>query len=171
MPRPPTTKDGAIELAQSAILSARTTEELRVAQAVLLPLLGLTLEETAKATGKGRTWVSRMRNHFLRTGDMPPLRHKQGGRRHQLFSQEEEVALVKKAILNSRGFGKSIRGELRALIAAKRNGIVAESTLTDMISRVTPIFMPGAKPWQLERYSTRLIAVWKAEAELRRLLR
>ena len=49
-----------LEMAQEMILRAKTIDELRQAQAVVLPLAhGLSLDETAKAIGRSVTWHCR----------------------------------------------------------------------------------------------------------------
>jgi hypothetical protein len=63
MPRTPHIDPLAVKHAQAAADEASTIEELRRAQAVLLPaLLGATLEQTASALGVGRATVPRL--HF-----------------------------------------------------------------------------------------------------------
>lgn len=52
MARPFTGNDETVEIAQIAITQAKTLDELRQAQAVLLPLLyGLSLKQTAQVIG------------------------------------------------------------------------------------------------------------------------
>ena len=56
-----------LEAARNLLKSARTVEEMRVAQAVLLPLnLGLSLEQTAKAIGRSVGATCNMRTRFGR---------------------------------------------------------------------------------------------------------
>ncbi len=53
-------------MAQEMILCAKTIDELRQAQAVVLPLAyGLSLEHTAKIIGRSVVWTCRLRNRFL----------------------------------------------------------------------------------------------------------
>lgn len=68
----------AVEEAHAAIAAATTVEQLRQAQAVVLPLEhGLSLEATAQMIGRSVGWTSRLRNAFLRgemvgDGSTPP---------------------------------------------------------------------------------------------------
>ena len=65
------------EQARRAIATATTMEQLRQAQAVVLPLdHGLSLEATAKVLGLSVGWTSRLRNAFIRgeVGRMVPRR-------------------------------------------------------------------------------------------------
>ena len=95
MGRPPAVADRAKERAIELLRLTDDGDTLRAAQAVLLPLLGFTLEQAAQAVGRDRYWVSRARNRLMR-GDPPPAQH--GGRRRSLVKEDQEVVLVKKAI-------------------------------------------------------------------------
>ena len=76
--------DSAIE----AIAKAVTVEQLRQAQAVVLPLrFAMSLEQTAEVTGLSVGWVSKQRNRFIQgkvvgDGSVPA----RGGRRRQNFT-------------------------------------------------------------------------------------
>ena len=66
-----------VEAARKLLKSARTADELRLAQSVLLPLeLGLSLEQTAKAIGRSSSATCTMRTRFgkMASGQMaaPP---------------------------------------------------------------------------------------------------
>jgi hypothetical protein len=70
-----------VETAKKLLKSAKTADELRKAQSVLLPLmLGLSLEQTAKAIGrsKGATCTMRTRFSKIASGKMaaPQSKHK-----------------------------------------------------------------------------------------------
>jgi transposase len=78
------------------LAQARTVEQLRQAQAVVLPLdHGLSLEQTAQAIGQSVTWTCRLRNRFIAgqvVGDSS--RPARGGRRHQNMTPEQERAAL-----------------------------------------------------------------------------
>src|SRR5437868_14268127 len=87
MARPRKIDPGLVKQAQ--LLASRTDDiqELRMAQAVLLPALGqMTLQAAAKVIGVGRATVARLQTMF-RT----PRRW--GGRRRALMKLEEEQGL------------------------------------------------------------------------------
>ena len=144
MGRPPAGNDKAKE---QAIELARLTDDgdtLRVAQAVLLPLLGSTLEQTAQAVGRDRYWISKARNRMLR-GKPPPTKH--GGRRRSLLAEDEEVALVKEAISRTWAPGTmkvmTLRETLRTLLEEHQQSSQSEPTLSRILQRAAPKILPG----------------------------
>ena len=81
----------SVDAALSVLATASTVEQLRQAQAVVLPLrYGLNLEQTAEVIGLSPGWVSRLRNSFI-GGNVLDAR---GGRRRQSFTVEQEAALL-----------------------------------------------------------------------------
>lgn len=86
-----------LDSALQVIASAVTLEQLRQAQAVVLPLrFGLSLKETAQITGLSAGWTSKLRNRFIQgkpvgDGSVPA----RGGRRRQNFTLEQEVEVLK----------------------------------------------------------------------------
>lgn len=166
MARQPAGTDESVTLAQQLMRQARTAEELRAAQAVLLPLLGYSLEATAAAIGKSRHWVSRTRNSILR-GEAPPARH--GGRRRAILAETEELRLVRAAIQQSEGWPASsqrLRPYLRAELDKQNGSPVSESTLTAVLNRAAPHFLgiPGARGTDLDRASCFLARIWHAQS-------
>ena len=79
-------------VAQALAIEATTLEDLRIAQAVLLPaMFGATLEDTAAALGVGRATVVRLQGRLRRRLAKPPkTQPKWGGRRRASMSAEEE---------------------------------------------------------------------------------
>lgn len=85
-----------LEQAKRCLSNAKTAEELRQAQAVVMPLeFCLSIEQTALAIGVSTGWACQLRNRFIREGGIPredkPLR---GGRRRANMSLEEEEAFL-----------------------------------------------------------------------------
>jgi len=68
MARPRRGKE-VLERARDTLRKARRAEELREAQAVVLPLeFGLTLKQTAEVIGKSVRWTTQLRSEFIRRG-------------------------------------------------------------------------------------------------------
>lgn len=169
MPRPPTTAEDAQQRAIKAAEAATDVNSLRAAQAALLPLHGLTLQQTAQVIGKSRFWVSRARNAFLR-GQPPPKEH--GGRRNALVDEDEEVALFKLAIQrNQIGFFTRVpvRHSLRKVLEERGHEDVSESTITAFLHRAFDKMFPNADFRDIESLASTLSQKWRIDAELDRV--
>lgn len=164
MARQPSGDTESIEQAQQLMRSARTAEELRAAQAVLMPLLGYSLEETATVLGRSRHWVSRVRNSAMR-GEALPGRH--GGRRRSICTEDEELSLVRAAIVEDAWYRdrKALRTFLREALDARSDSPPAESTLTAILDRAAAHFLedPRAKGSDLEAVATFLARIWHSQ--------
>jgi hypothetical protein len=82
-----------LDRAKRSIAEARTVEELRAAQAVVLPLeCGLSLAQTASAIGVSVRWASALRNRYVRIarGEEAP-KPRRGGRRRQNLKPDQEA--------------------------------------------------------------------------------
>jgi hypothetical protein len=78
-----------VELAKTRIQQAKTIHELRMAQAVFLPLeFGLSIEQTAEALGVSRGWACQLRGRFakIEPGEMAPRRLVADGRARTWFA-------------------------------------------------------------------------------------
>lgn len=163
MARLPRDAEGALDRARAAVDSAKDADELRAAQATLLPLLGYSLEQTAAVVGRDRWWVSRARNRFLR-GESPP---KHGGRRTSIASEDQEMALVKRAVMTADYvWGRQrydVRSKLRDLLDRTSDRPPADSTITDMLNRVAPKVIRGATGTHLLQGANHLAWIWKLE--------
>ena len=94
MARPRRTDLNVVKQAQKAVAQATSLQELRAAQAVLLPaIMGATLTETAALLRVGRASVARLQADFRQSPKPAAARGKQrnwGGRRNALLTVEEE---------------------------------------------------------------------------------
>ena len=128
---------GLVVQAQMLALEAETLEELRCAQAVLLPaLLDATLEETAAVMGVGRATVpryqARLRRRLAQPAQAPP---KWGGRRRASMSEEEErIFLAPWAKLSEKG-GMLVVSPLRAALSQRLGRPVAASVVYRLLAR------------------------------------
>lgn len=105
----------SVDRAMQVIANAVTVEQLRQAQAVVLPLrFAMSLQQTAQVTGLSVGWVSKLRNQFIQgkeVGDgTVPAR---GGRRRQNFTPEEEVAVLKPFLEQARKGGILVVGQIK----------------------------------------------------------
>ncbi len=89
-----------IQVATRDVNQARSVTELRVAQAVLIPLvMGLDLADTARMVGRSKGWVAVQRKKYIKNGCyVPSPTHKpRGGRKNFVLSPEKEDRLVNQA--------------------------------------------------------------------------
>ena len=111
--------DECLDSALQAIASAVTIEQLRQAQAVALPLCGMSLKQTAQVTGLCVSWVSKQRNRFIQgkpVGDgRVPAR---GGRRNQNFTFEQEAALLAPLLQQASEGGILVVGQIKPQLEA-----------------------------------------------------
>lgn len=104
-----------VDSAMQVIANAVTIEQLRQAQAVVLPLrFAMSLEQTAEVTGLSVGWVSKQRNRFIKgqvvgDGSVPA----RGGRRRQNFTLQEEEAVLKPYLEQARQGGILVVGQIK----------------------------------------------------------
>ena len=95
MARPASGKD-VLEKAKETLANARTVEELREAQAVILPLeYGFSIDQVAAVLGVSKGWACQLRRRFIKAGGLPvETKSKRGGRHRENMSKEEEAAFL-----------------------------------------------------------------------------
>ena len=110
-----------LEQAKAFLAKARTVDELRQAQAVVLPLeLGLSMEQTAAAIGVSAGWACQLRTRFIRDGGKRDVgRPIRGGRRRENLSREEEVIFLAPFIEKASVGGILIVGEIKQALDAR----------------------------------------------------
>jgi transposase len=93
MARPPRGEE-VISLAQERLTKANDVHELRILQAVLLPLVyGLSTQQTASVVGRSPRWVTAARNHYIKNLGVPPKNQKKI-RNNALMSLEDETRFL-----------------------------------------------------------------------------
>ncbi len=123
--------------ARQAIADAKTVEQLRQAQAVVLPLdHGLSLEATALSIGVSVGWASHLRNAFIRgevvgDGSKPP----RGGRHHANFSPAQEAEVLKPFLERAGTGGILVVPELKPALEAALGHTMALSTVYNLLHR------------------------------------
>lgn len=130
---------GADVLAQAkeAIASARTIEELRAAQAVVLPLeFGLSIAETAEVIGVSRRWACTLRTRFARVarGEEAPL-PKRGGRRRQNLPLEEEAEFLAPFLESAKAGGVLVVSPLRQALEVRLGRKLPLSSVYNLLHR------------------------------------
>ena len=137
MSRPRRIDQELVQKAQTVVAQATDLQELRAAQAVLLPaLLGTTLEQTASMLGVGRATVHRLQARFRQQNSaacfVPKLR---GGRRRALMSIEEERAFLAPWEEQAKEGGMLVISGLRAALAQRLGRRVTASVAYRLLAR------------------------------------
>jgi transposase len=126
-----------LEMAREMVARAETIEQLRQAQAVVLPLdFGLSMEQTAQAIGRSPEWACRLRNRFLAgeiVGD--GQRQRRGGRRRQNMSPERERELLAPFLDRARTGGILVVGQVKAQLEAELGRPMALSSVYNLLHR------------------------------------
>jgi len=139
MARPRRTDKKAVARARKAVAKAGSMEELRAAQAVLLPaVMNTTLTETAALLGVGRATVARLQAKFRQTTKRAGGGDKQrnwGGRRNALLSWAEEEEFLAPWLEQARAGGVLVVSPLRAALAERLGQPVKASVVYRLLAR------------------------------------
>jgi transposase len=139
MARPRRTNAKLVKKAQKAVAQATSIQELRAAQAVLLPaIMGATLSETADLLGVGRATVARLQADFRQLAKPVAVGAKQrnwGGRRNALLTVEEEEEFLLPWLEQARAGGMLVVSPLRAALAQKLGKPVKASVVYRLLAR------------------------------------
>ena len=137
MARPFTGDDETIEIAQIAIRQAVTLDELRQAQAVLLPLLyGLSLQQTAQVIGVSLGWTCQLRRRFI-TGRFAGAggAATPGGRKRQNLTTEQEREFLAPFIEQAQTGGVLVVGQIKAALDKRLGRTVGLSSTYNLLHR------------------------------------
>ena len=118
----PATGNAHVEAARKLLKTARTVEEMRIAQAVLLPLdLGLSLEQTAQAIGRSVNATCKMRTRFGRiaSGEISAPRSKRELRNRAHVKLEREAAVLDEVLKDAAVGGIVVIPRLKPRIEEK----------------------------------------------------
>jgi transposase len=112
-----------LDQAKDLLINAKTIEELRQAQAVVLPLeFGLSMKQTATAIGTSVGWACQLRMRLIRSsGIRDTAKPTRGGRRRENLSREEEVAFLAPFIEKAAAGGILIVSEIKQALDARLN--------------------------------------------------
>lgn len=127
-----------LEQAKAYLASAKTIQELRQAQAVILPLMwGLSIKNTAEMIGMSVGWTCQQRRSFIRNGGPTAEddRPRRGGRYHQNLSVEEEVAFLAPFIESAQTGGILVVGDIHRALEKRLGRHVALSSTYHLLHR------------------------------------
>ena len=126
------------EWARGLLATAKTAEDLRQTQAILLPLeLGLSLEQTAQAIGRSVSATCKLRNRRRReaAGALMPKKRKRELRNRAITSLERESAILDRMLAGSEQGGVIVIPALKPAFEKALGKPVALSTLYRMLAR------------------------------------
>lgn len=127
-----------IASARELLRAAKTADELRTAQAVLLPLeLGLSLEQTAKAIGRSVGATCNLRTRYCKVArrERTAPRPKQELRNRASATLEREAKILDEVLEGARRGGVVVVPPLKEKIAEHLGKSVALSTIYRMLAR------------------------------------
>ena len=126
-----------LEQAKACLAKARTVEELRQSQAVVLPLeFGLSLEQTAQAIGVSVGWACQLRRRFVRAGGvLGGGGARRGGRRRENMTRDEEAAFLAPFFEKAKVGGILIVGEIKRALDVRLGRKVALASAYNLLHR------------------------------------
>jgi transposase len=169
MARPRSVDLRLVEHAKALASRAQTADELRCAQAVLLPaLLGATLEQTAAALGVARATVGRyqakVRGRLTHPARLDP---QWGGRRRAALNWDEEYEFLEPWAQQAADGGMLVVAPLRAALAQRLEHPVAHSVVYRLLARhgwrkVAPDTRhPKSDPAEQEQWKKNFPKCWR----------
>jgi len=136
MARPRRIDKKLVAKARRVAAQATDVEQLRAAQAVLLPALAsATLEQTATVLGVGRATVPRLQERFRQSVRPGAKRPRWGGRRKALLSLEEEQEFLAPWAEQAQQAGILVLSPIRAALAQRLGRAVAASVVWRLLAR------------------------------------
>jgi Winged helix-turn helix len=127
-----------LEWARDRVAKARSADELREAQAILLPLeLGLSLEQTAKAIGRSVSLTCRLRNRRRReqAQEIAPKKRKRELRNRAGATLAEEARLLDQVLAQASHGGVVVIPGLKPAFEKALGRTIALSTLYRILAR------------------------------------
>ena len=127
-----------IEAARKLLKTARTADELRLAQSVLLPLvLGLSIEQTAQAIGRSSGATCTMRTRFgkVASGVMAPPRSKRQLRNRASADLALERQILDEVLGHAASGGVVVVPQIKPAIEARLGKPLALSSVYRMLAR------------------------------------
>jgi transposase len=136
MARPRRIDKGLVARARKVVARTTDVEQLRAAQAVLLPAMAsATLEQTAAILGVGRATVARLQLRFRQSVHPRATRPRWGGRRKSLLSVAQEAEFLAPWAEQAKAAGVLVLSPIRAALAQRLARPVAASVVWRLLAR------------------------------------
>ena len=126
-----------LQQAKAFVVEAKTADQLRQAQSVLLPLaFGLSLEQTAQVIGVSVGWACQLRRRFIRQGGRREAdRAKPGGRRRENMTRAEEAEFLEPFFEKAKAGGILVVGEIKRALDERLGRQVALASAYTLLHR------------------------------------
>ncbi|MCL2829800.1 MAG: hypothetical protein FWD77_03555 [Betaproteobacteria bacterium] len=126
-----------LEKAKKLLTQARTVEELRQAQAVVLPLIyRLTMKETAQAIGVSVGWACQLRTRFIIEGGVSTVgAPAPARRRRENMTLEDERAFLAPFFDRARETGVLVVRDVKLALDARLKRSVALASVYNLLHR------------------------------------
>lgn len=123
-----------LDIAKNLLENAKTADEIRICQAVIFPLEGLTIEQTAAKLGRSTRWVSRNRGAFISAKGFP-FRPGSGGRHNANMTEEEEKNFLNPFIEDAKAGQIVTAGQIHAELEKHLGRHVPQSSVYNLLRR------------------------------------
>ena len=156
--------------AREQVSKARGADDLRQAQAILLPLeLGLSLEQTALAIGRSVSLTCKLRNRKRRerANEIPVRKTKRELRNRATATLAQEAALLDRVLAEAGGGGVVVIPSLKPAFEKALGREIASSTLYRMLARhgwrklAPDTAHPKGDPERREEFKKNSPAIWQ----------
>lgn len=126
-----------LEQAKARLVKAKTAEELRQAQAVVLPIeFGMSMPQTAKIIGVSTGWACQLRTRFIKEGGEPsPPGTGRGGRRRENMTREAEIEFLRPFFDQAKSGGVLVVGEIKRTLDEYLGLKVALASVYNLLHR------------------------------------
>lgn len=125
----------ALKRAEVQLAQAKTVEQLRQAQAVILPLsYGLSIEQTAAILGISASWTCKLRTRFAR-GEVANPEAPREHRPRQNMSMGEEAEFLAPFFEKARAGGILVVGEIKRALDARLGRKTALASAYNLLHR------------------------------------
>jgi len=136
MPKKAELSPAVIEAAQEAARKAKTCDELRMAQTVLVPsIINVPDQTTGRIIGRSRPTVVRLRKRFRESSTGKGSRRNWGGRRYGYMTLEQELQFLSHFFDQAAEGGVLIVSEIKRAYEAEVGHKVAKTTIYRMLER------------------------------------
>ena len=126
-----------LEQAKACLVKAKTVNELRQAQAVVLPLeLGISMEQTGQLIGVSEGWACQLRTRFIRNGgQLDEVGPGRGGRRRENLSPEEEADFLAPFLEQAKAGGILVVSEIKHALDERLGRVTALASVYNLLHR------------------------------------